>query len=475
MKMAQRTQITKFRIYYRRRKLFLAFSVFCLVLVGGFLQAAEQTHLSKLELELWNSPAFKKAFTESYIAETDIEPSVTQAEREKLLKVFDLIREDKMDEAARLIEKNLKEASSAAVDFTLANIHFQTDKLELAVAGYERAVEKHKKFRRAKKNIGLIHLRNGEYKKAISALTKVLELGGNDVLTYAQLGFAYLSVDNNLCAESAYRMAVLLDPETLDWKMLLAMSILKQQRYSEAIALFDLLISDNPDRVDLWLYQANAYLGSNKPLKAAINYEIIDRMGASNIDSLNKLGDIYFNQKLFESAVNTYIRALEQDPNSNPEHAISVSKVLVFHGAFEETKKLMGHVESLHGDDLNDSDRKDLLKLRAQIAVAEGSGDEQAKVLEEIVALDPLDGQALILLGQHCSRSGDTEKAVFYYERAENLEQFEADAKIRHAELLVGQGKYAEALPLLRRAQELKPREEVRKYIEQVERFAKSQ
>jgi tetratricopeptide (TPR) repeat protein len=90
------------------------------------------------------------------------------------------------------------------------------------------------------------------------------------------------------------------------------------------------------------------------------------------------------------------------------------------------------------------------------------------------VALDPLDGQALILLGQHCGRSGDVEKAVFYYERAEGLEQFEADAKVRHAQLLVGQGNYAEALPLLRRAEELKPREDVRKYLEQVERFAKS-
>ena len=55
-----------------------------------------------------------------------------------------------------------------------------------------------------------------------------------------------------------------------------------------------------------------------------------------------------------------------------------------------------------------------------------------------------------------------------------SLEKFEADAKVRHAQLLVGQRKYAEALPLLRRAQELKPREDVQKFLEQVERFAKS-
>jgi len=88
------------------------------------------------------------------------------------------------------------------------------------------------------------------------------------------------------------------------------------------------------------------------------------------------------------------------------------------------------------------------------------------------VAIDPLDGEALILLGQHSARAGNPEQAVFYYERAANLEKFEADAKVRHAQLLVGQGKYQEALPLLRRAQSIKPRDNIQQYLEQIERVA---
>jgi hypothetical protein len=45
---------------------------------------------------------------------------------------------------------------------------------------------------------------------------------------------------------------------------------------------------------------------------------------------------------------------------------------------------------------------------------------------------------------------------------------------VRHAQLLVGQGRYAEALPLLRRAQAIKPRENVQAYIDQVERVAQA-
>jgi tetratricopeptide (TPR) repeat protein len=439
-----------------------------------FEAPVEGRKLSKTELELWNNPAFKKQFTESYIAETEIEPTVTQDEREKMLKVLELISSDKMDEAARSLEKNTKEASSAVFDFTLANINFQQEQFEQASSAYERAVAKYPKFRRAWKNLGLIHVRNSDFEKAIPALTRVIELGGNDALTYGLLGFAYSSVDNNLCAETAYRMAILLDPATLDWKMGLARSLFKQELYAEAVALCDHLITENPDRADLWLLQANAYIGQNKPLRAAVNYEILDRMGESTVASLNMLGDIYVNQELFGTAVASYVSALEKNPEGNPDRALRAAKVLTSRGALSDTKQLIEHIESLHDKNLDKEDRIDILKLRARIAVAEGSGEEQIKVLEEIVALDPLDGEALILLGQHSARSNDFEQAIFYYERAENLEKYEADAKIRHAQLLVGQGKYTEALPLLRRAQDLKPRENVQKYLEQVERLAKS-
>jgi tetratricopeptide (TPR) repeat protein len=147
---------------------------------------------------------------------------------------------------------------------------------------------------------------------------------------------------------------------------------------------------------------------------------------------------------------------------------------LAARGANSQAKPLVARVEELRGKDISAEEKKDLLKLRARIALSEGAGEEEAKVLKEIVDLDPLDGDALLLLGQHAQRANDPAQAVFYYERAAGLEAFEADAKVRHAQLLVSQGKYAEALPLLRRAQQLKPRENIQQYLEQVERVSQS-
>ena len=116
-----------------------------------------------------------------------------------------------------------------------------------------------------------------------------------------------------------------------------------------------------------------------------------------------------------------------------------------------------------------------MLKLLARIDSWEGGGTkETAALLEEIVQIDPLDGDALLLLGQYWQRKDDPDRAMFYYERAEGLPKFEQTAKIRHAQVLVGLQRYADAVPLLRRSQEIKPRDDIARYLEQVERNAKA-
>lgn len=443
----------------------------CLSIASG---SAQSSKMSASDLEVWNDPAFKRQFTLSYMAETEIEPRLTEDERIQMQEIVEHISSDRMNEAAKILAKEIErnKAVSAVFDFTLANIHFQQENLEQAIPAYSAAVEKFPKFRRAWKNLALIHVRQNNFVKAIPALTKVIELGGTDSVTYGLLGFSYSSVENHIAAESAYRMAILLDPATMDWKMGLAKSFFKQERYNEAAAICGNLIESNPERADLWLLQANAYLGLNEPMKAAQVYELVKHTGQSSPDSLNMLGDIYTNQELYGLAVDSYSDALKL-ASTKPDRALRSAKVLVARGALDETRRLLEQIESHKGTSLSDSEKKDLLKLRARLAVAEGSTGEEVHILEEIVKLDPLDGEALILLGQNCARAGESEKAVFYYERAAALENFESDAKLRHGQLLVSLGRYSEAMPLLNRAQQIKPRENVQKYIEQVERVAR--
>jgi tetratricopeptide (TPR) repeat protein len=435
---------------------------------------AQQSSAKKPGDELWSDATFRRRLIESYASETDIEPKVTQIERESMQKVLELISTEKFDLAVVEIEKLRGAGASAVIDFTLANIYFQREELDKAIPVYETAVEKFPRFRRAWRNLALIHVRQGDHRRASTALTRVIELGGGDALTYGLLGFASSNLENHLAAESAYRMANLLDPATQDWKMGLARCFFKQRRFDDAAALCGTMLAEQPDRADLWLLQANAYIGLGQRMRAAENYEIVERMGAGTADSQNMLGDIYVNEELFELAVAAYTRALERNPAQSSDRAVRAARVLMARGAVADARRLVEDVQRLRAERLSESERKDLLKLRARLAVAEGASGDEVRILEEIVALDPLDGEALILLGQHAQRSNDPDRAIFLFERAAAIESFEADAKVRHAQLLVGLGRYSEALPLLRRAQTVKPRENIQEYMEQVERVANS-
>ena len=278
--------------------------------------AIEKTQLPESELAVWKSPDFRRRFTESYIAETDVEPKLSEPEREQMQKILELLGENKVDQAAALCLKYGGERSSAVFDYTLGNIHYERKEYDKAAAEYRKAVAKHPKYLRAWRNLGLLEARQNRQAEALKALTRVVELGGGDAAIYGLMGYAYTTLEQDVSAESAYRMAILMDPVTLDWKKGLAMSFFRQKRFAEAAAMCDQLLKEDPDRAEIWMLQANAYIGMKRPLDAAENYEMVDKLHKSTASTLTMLGDIYINEELYEMAVSSYARALKMKPNA---------------------------------------------------------------------------------------------------------------------------------------------------------------
>jgi tetratricopeptide (TPR) repeat protein len=225
----------------------------------------------------------------------------------------------------------------------------------------------------------------------------------------------------------------------------------------------------------LWLLQANAFLGMKDTVKASENYEYLDLKGLATPQSLNALGDIYVSEGLVDLAADTYIRAIDADADPVPARILQKGEVLVARGWYPAAERLTRRLKALPAERFSADERKRQLKLEARIAAARGPANaEAAQILEEIVKLDPLDGEALILLGQHHATAGDLEKAIFMFERAAGIGQHEAEASLRHAQCLVRAGKYQQAIPLLKRTQEIRPRDDVARYLEQVERVARA-
>ena len=443
----------------------------CVVLsAAAFSSAQEKNDLQAL----WKDPTFKREFVAGYGVNSEIEPRVTPEEVKILDKIRPLMAND-LPKAAETLKKSMKPDGSAMLDFNLGGICYQQEQWDGALQAYRTAVGKFPAFRRAWKSLGMLYARNENFDAAIEAFTKMIQLGGADAYSYGVLGLAYSSKQDFQAAEAAFRNALLLQPENTQWRLGLTRSVFKQQKYEDAAALLDVLIERFPDKAEFWVLQAHTFIGMKQPLKAASNLEAVDLLGKATVENLQTLGDLYVSESLMDLAEHAYLRAIEVDPKQPAARPLRAAEFLTARGAAPQAKRLAARVRAVFEPSMDDADRRKLLKLEVRLSMADGSGDEaSAGVLEEIVKLDPLDGDALLMLGQYHARHDAPDRAIFYYERAESLEAFEVNAKVRHAQLLVGLGRYADAIPLLRRAQEVKPREDVARYLEQVERLAKS-
>jgi tetratricopeptide (TPR) repeat protein len=423
---------------------------------------------------LWDNPVLQKRLMGSFGFDSAVEPSLSENEQVDHDRIIPLVQDD--PERALQLFATLRDlpGSSARFDFLIGNIHFQKDRKPLAMESFQKAIEKFPTYRQAHNNLAILYSQTGQAREAIRHFTEAIKLGSADGTSYGLLGVAYISTENYIAAEEAFRSAMVLSPEVKDWEMGLLRALYSQEKFTEVISMLDRMVKIRPEDNTLWMLQANAYLARKEPLAAAANYEVLDRMGKLPPEALTTLGDIYVNEGLLEVAADVYLRGYDKNPAAGVSGPLRAAEVLLAREGFSAARNLLGEVRKRNAREVTPEDTKRMLKLEAKVALAEGQEDESAKLLQQIVEKDPLDGESLLLLGQHFQREGNPEKAIFYFETAAGIEASEADAKVRHAQLLVGQGKYQEAIPLLKRAQEVKPRENVGKFLEDLERFMRA-
>jgi len=451
--------------------------------------------------DMWDDPRFKKSFLGSYGFLSGAEPDVSQEEVETLRDLFPVI-ERNPSVAIDQLEPKITQDSTAAFDFILGNLYFQKGELGQAETNYEAAIDKFPEFRRAYKNLGLVQVQQGDFKRAIETLSKAMELGEVEGRAYGLLGYSYLSLERYYPAEAAYRQAILMQPETRDWKVGLARALLESERHKEAIALFDTLLKDDPRNADFWMLQSNAYIALDQPMKAAKNLEIVRRLGAADVAGLSLLGDIYMNHEAPELALDAYLAAADKASPDNLETLLRAAELFTRTGDHTQASEMIAKLRDEFGERLADDQSLQLLTFEARVARAQGKEEKAVELLKDIVKRDTLNGDALIELANHYADEAENlrskierqtkssseaeieklkneaaamlSKAVTRYEQAAKIDGFERRAVVAHAQALVRAGDYSDAIPLIERALEIKKDANLSDYLERVQRAAEA-
>lgn len=419
-----------------------------------------------------NDPEWRKRFLGSYGFLSGAEPQIDAAELEVLREVIEVMKANPAA-AAEMLKQQTGEGSSAALDFILANLEFQGGELEAAKEHYQSALKKFPDFRRAHKNLGLLLVQQSEFAAALQHLSRAAELGDRDGRTYGLMGYCYITLENHLAAEMAYRQAVLQEPETRDWKLGLARAQLALEHFKDAAGLFESLIEADPSDPTPWLLQANAYVGLDQPRKAAVNLEAVRALGKARSSSLVLLGDIYMNAGMTELAKGAYLEVIETDAKGAQfDTAYRAADLLVRTRAYGDAEEVLASIGKRYGG-LSEEDELRVLTLEAKLARAQGRGEQAAGLLQSIVERDGTRGDALLELASYHRSQDRLEKAVLLIERAEKLDAFEYQAYLEHAQLLVSEKQYGAAAQYLRKALDIKREPRVELFLSRVEQAAR--
>ncbi|MBU6300399.1 MAG: tetratricopeptide repeat protein [Verrucomicrobia bacterium] len=416
--------------------------------------------------QYWREPAFLKAFTGSYEIEFRIEPSVTAAESELLVQVQKLMAAGKRPDALRLLEQSSLLPGSAALQFNRGNLLFEEGKLENALTAYEAAIKLVPSFRRAHRNLALTILRKDSFAKALPPLLEAIRLGDQDGLTYGLLGYCRLQEEHWASALQAYRMALLMEPESVEWKSGLAQCLQHLDQNEEAVALLDEVIAARPDQASYAMVQAGIYLAMDRHEPAIAALELPRRLGTLDGEGLLLLAELHLRAGREPLAVPLVTEAFAQSSPPPPARILGALRSATNLAAWTLARDLETQAFH-HAPPEATAYRADLSREQARIDLSSGQNVERGlKTLRTLVAAKPDDGSSLVILGGHLAKTGAAEEAEMLFLRAAKTEAVAFDAWFELVRLRVDQRRYEAAVAAVDNALALRKSEDLSRYRE---------
>ncbi|MCC5833252.1 MAG: tetratricopeptide repeat protein [Opitutales bacterium] len=465
----------------------------------------------EVALRVYQTPEWARAFAGSYGVNPGVEPGLpdNDQEREALGKIRDLVQagsDNDMREALRVIEDVIRarergESRPSAMIYqiagTLALRMVEITSGDDSRQQYQERAERYLRraidpntgfpnFLRVHKNLANLYFRTERPEQALEHFRRAVELGDKEGVTFGLMGAIYLERGRYISAESALRQALMVAPNIREFRQLLGQVLLNQERYQEAVAIFSELLMEQPDNTTFWILQSNSFVALDMIDEAAVNLEIIRSMGAANSPALMLLGDIYMNREMVIEAAQVYREAIALDPSSTQlTYYIRSAETLNNYAAYEEALSVIETIEA-HYEELTEDHEVELLTIRSEINIAMGQGAEAAENLEQLLRRDPLNARALLTLAGYYSDFRPSEdlsedearaetrrmqqKAILYYERAQNLDddRTRVNAYIGEAQLRVQRDELQKAASLLEEAQRIRPQDHIQSYLDQI-------
>ncbi|MDC0598229.1 tetratricopeptide repeat protein [Gammaproteobacteria bacterium] len=358
-------------------------------------------------------------------------------------------------EAAAYLESADKSTFSPAMFFVLAQLYLNLDDMNKAATAYQSTLAIMPDFLRAHRGLGVVYLREGNLAEAHQHVVRAIELGANDAQIYGQLSYINLQLHNPWSAISGYQQALFLEPDNSQWQQGLLYALVAGGNYEAAQALLEQLLENQPDNPDLWLQKSNIALNRDKTAMALAALEAAIRLGEDNPENVFLAGQLHLQTGSLDRGVELLEQGLSTMPSSYPE-LIQAIDWLISRDEIVYAERLLAIIER-QPDSLDTATQSNLLSQQAKLASAEGDTETATSRLQNAINLNPVNGEALVLLAQIYSEAQNYGNAEVLYTRAETIDAYREQALLGHTQLAVVQQNYSKALELLETASRENP------------------
>ena len=249
------------------------------------------------------------------------------------------------------------------------------------------------------------------FKEAISAFKIAILLNPDAPDAHNNLGLALHQKNDFEASITAFNKAIQLQPNYPDALNNLGAALYQQGQFEEAIKSLEKAISIKSDYAEAYFNLGLVFHGQGLFEKAMIEFEKALSLNSNYIDAHKKLGDVFIHLDRYEESIKCYRHAIKILPSDLESH-VKIGTALQRQGRFEDALFALKNAQKIKPD-CPETLHKISLSLQKQ-----GRLEESIATLKKILSNDPDDSNAHNNIGALLKDQGKFSDAISAFNKA---------------------------------------------------------
>ena len=197
----------------------------------------------------------------------------------------------------------------------LAQAYAEQNRLDEALASYQKAIWLKPDFIAAYTDLGLLLWSQGRLDEAVTVLERVVQIDPNSAIGHNNLALVLAGQGKRDEAVTHYRRAVEIDPAYAQAYSNMAIALREQNRLDEAAVCCEQAVRLKPDWADAHNNLGTIRRDQGRLAEAEASFRQATQFRPTFINAYSNLGVVLAEQGNLEAAVETYEQALRLNPN----------------------------------------------------------------------------------------------------------------------------------------------------------------